>query len=223
MYKKLIAPSILNSDFANLQSQIRYIEMGGADWIHCDIMDGHFVPNLTFGAPVVKSLKKTATLPMDVHLMVENPDNYIEPFHEAGASILTVHQEATVHLHRTVMRIKELGMKAGVSVNPATPLSTLTEIIQFVDLVLIMSVNPGFGGQQFIQSSLRKVRELNTMRAQTGTQFLIEIDGGVDKTNIREIAECGCDVFVAGSAIFRSENISAATAELKNLANSITV
>lgn len=223
MYKKLIAPSILNSDFANLQSQIRYIEMGGADWIHCDIMDGHFVPNLTFGAPVVKSLKKTATLPMDVHLMVENPDNYIEPFHEAGASILTVHQEATVHLHRTVMRIKELGMKAGVSVNPATPLSTLTEIIQFVDLVLIMSVNPGFGGQQFIQPSLRKVRELNTMRAQTGTQFLIEIDGGVDKTNIREIAECGCDVFVAGSAIFRSENISAATAELKNLANSITV
>lgn len=223
MYKKLIAPSILNSDFANLQSQIRYIEMGGADWIHCDIMDGHFVPNLTFGAPVVKSLKKTATLPMDVHLMVENPDNYIEPFHEAGASILTVHQEATFHLHRTVMRIKELGMKAGVSVNPATPLSTLTEIIQFVDLVLIMSVNPGFGGQQFIQSSLRKVRELNTMRAQTGTQFLIEIDGGVDKTNIREIAECGCDVFVAGSAIFRSENISAATAELKNLANSITV
>lgn len=221
--KKLIAPSILSADFGDLRDQIRYIEIGGADWVHCDIMDGHYVPNISFGVPVVRSLKKITRLPLDVHLMIERPDDYIESFAKAGADIITVHQEASVHLNRSVMKIKELGLKSGVSINPSTPVDVLKEILEYVDLVLIMSVNPGFGGQSFIRSSLRKIREVDLLREKMGLNFLIEVDGGVDKTNIREIAGCGCDVFVAGSSVFNAENISAAAAELKNIANTIDV
>lgn len=223
MKKKLIAPSILSADFANLQDQIRFIEMGGADMVHCDIMDGHFVPNLTFGAPVVKSIKRITNLPLDVHLMVEHPEDYIMPFADAGANILTVHQEASIHLHRNIMQIKDQGIKAGVSINPSTPVDTLREILEYVDLVLIMSVNPGFGGQGFIKSSLRKIRDLYLMRERMGLEFLIEVDGGVDKVTVKDISDSGCDIFVAGSAIFNTENIPASVVELKNIINSINV
>lgn len=215
--KKLLAPSILSANFANLEQQIKYAEMGGADWIHCDVMDGKFVPNITFGPIVVSAVKKVTRKPIDVHLMIENPDALIEDFVKAGADYLTVHQEEVVHLHRTITAIKDLGAKAGVVINPATPVSTLTEIAEFVDMVLVMSVNPGYGGQKFIQSSLRKIEELATLREQKNLDFLIEIDGGVKKDNIKQIADAGCDVFVAGSSVFGQDNISAAAAELKNL------
>lgn len=220
---KLIAPSILNADFTNLLQQIRYLEMGGADLIHCDIMDGHFVPNISFGPMIVNWVRKASSLPLDVHLMIENADNYIEAFAESGANIITVHQEALIHLNRTILRIKELGVKAGISVNPATPVSTLQNILEYVDLVLIMSVNPGFGGQNFIKSSLGKIAEVASLREKMGLNFVIETDGGIDVDNIRQISSAGCDVFVIGSAILKSENITAATMELKNLVNSINV
>ncbi len=214
---KYIAPSILSADFSNLSQQIRAVEMGGADFIHCDIMDGHFVPNLTFGSIIVSAAKKCTTLPLDVHLMIENPDNYIEDFAKAGANYLTVHQETVPHLHRTISLIKEHGCKAGVSLNPATPVETLIDILPFIDLVLIMSVNPGFGGQSFIPQTLNKVRKLNDLRHQNNYNFLIEIDGGVSSKNIKEISDSGVDIFVAGSAIFNSDNITAASTELKNI------
>ncbi|MGE5497490.1 MAG: ribulose-phosphate 3-epimerase [Syntrophothermus sp.] len=220
---KLIAPSVLASDFSNLLPQIRSAEIGGADWLHCDVMDGHFVPNITFGPFIVKALKKVSALPLDCHLMIENPDNFIKEFAASGADVITVHQEAVVHLNRTVQHIKEQGVKAGVSVNPSTPVSSLFEIAEYIDLVLIMSVNPGFGGQKFIESSLRKIRELAEFRYKAGLDFLIEVDGGIDKTNIERVSDAGCDVFVAGTSIFRAENISAAAAELKNLVNSKNV
>ncbi|OGU58252.1 MAG: ribulose-phosphate 3-epimerase [Ignavibacteria bacterium RBG_13_36_8] len=216
---KLLAPSILSADFSNLAQQIRYVEFGGADWIHCDVMDGHFVPNITFGPLVIKSLKKITKLPLDVHLMIKNPDKYLNDFVEAGASCLTVHQEAVVHLHSTINKIKELGVKAGVSVNPSTPISTLNEILPFIDLVLIMSVNPGFGGQKFISSSIIKIEELARLRESNNYNFLIEVDGGINLQNIKIISDAGCDVCVAGASIFKSSNITAATVEFKNLLN----
>lgn len=217
MNKKIIAPSILTADFSNLSQQIRYVELGTADWIHCDIMDGQFVPNLTFGPIVVSSIRKITKLPLDVHLMIKNPDSLLEEFIKAGANYVTVHQEEVVHLHRTVTRIKELGAKAGVAINPATPISSLKEILEFVDMVLIMSVNPGFGGQKFIENSTRKIKELSDLREQLGLDFLIEIDGGINKNNLKTISDAGCNAFVIGNSIYGSDNITAATVELKNI------
>ena len=214
---KLLAPSILSADFSNLAQQIRYVEIGGGDIIHCDIMDGKFVPSITFGPTVVKAVRKITSLPIDVHLMIENPDNFIEDFVNAGANYISVHQEEVVHLNRTINRIKELGAKAGVVLNPATPVNTLSEVLDIIDFVLIMSVNPGFGGQKFIKSSIKKIKQLNKMRIEMNLNYQIEIDGGIDRLNIQSVSNAGCDIFVAGSTIFNSDNISAATTELKNL------
>lgn len=215
--RKIIAPSILSADFSNLAQQIRFAELGGADWIHCDVMDGKFVPNFTFGPIIVKAVRKATKLPIDVHLMVKDPDSFVEDFIEAGANNITVHQEEVIHLHRSVTRIKEFGATAGVAINPSTPISNLKEILEFVDLVLVMSVNPGFGGQSFIQSSLRKISELSDVRQKEGYSFLIEVDGGIEIENIKSISDAGCNTFVIGSSIFNKDNISAATVEFKNL------
>lgn len=215
--KKIIAPSILTADFSNLAQQIRYTELGGADWIHCDVMDGKFVPNLTFGPVVVKAVRKVSKLPIDVHLMIKNPDALIENFVEAGANWITVHQEEVVHLNRSLNRIKNLGAKAGVAINPSTPVGMLSEIFDIVDLILVMSVNPGFGGQKFIETSLNKIKELSEIREKTSAKFLIEVDGGIGKGNIVELSKAGCDVFVIGNSIFGQDNITAATVELKNM------
>ena len=212
-----LAPSILSADLSNLAQQIRLVEMSGADWIHCDIMDGHFVPNITFGPIFVKAARKCTNLPLDVHLMIENPDKYIEDFVKAGATYITVHQEDVVHLNRTVNKIKELGAKAGVAINPATPVDTLKDIAEFVDLVLIMSVNPGFGGQSFIKGSLRKIKETVRLRKEMNADFIIEVDGGLSIKNIKPVLDAGCEAFVAGSSIFGSDNVSAAAMELANI------
>lgn len=214
---KYLAPSVLSCNFASLSQQIRLVEMGGADWIHCDIMDGHFVPNITFGPVIVEAVKKSTKLPIDVHLMIEKPDDFIEDFIKAGADYVSVHVEEVVHLNRTINKIKELGAKAGVVINPATPVNSIIDIAEFVDLVLIMTVNPGFGGQSFISNSLRRIKETVELRHKLNANFLIEVDGGVNNKTITKIKEAGCDIFVAGSAIFHSDNISASTAELKNL------
>ncbi len=214
---KLLAPSILSCDFTNLAQQIRLVEMGGADWIHCDIMDGKFVPNITFGPVIVQAAKKASHLPIDVHLMIKDPDSFLVDFIKAGADYVSVHYEEVSHLNRTINKIKELGAKAGVVVNPATPISSLTDIAEYVDLVLIMTVNPGFGGQSFISNSFKRIKEAVELRKKLNANFLIEVDGGVNNKTITKIKEAGCDVFVAGSAIFHSDNISAATTELKNL------
>lgn len=213
----LLAPSILSADLSRLEQQIRLVEMGGADWIHCDIMDGHFVPNLTFGPVVVKAVRKATKLPVDVHLMIKNPDKYLEDFKKAGADHILVHQEEVIHLNRTVMRIKELGMKAGVVINPATPVHTLRDIAEYIDILLIMSVNPGFGGQSFIPNSIRKIEEAVDLRKEFKADFRIEIDGGIDKNTVVPAYEAGVDIFVSGSSIFKADNITAAAAELKNL------
>lgn len=213
----LIAPSILAADLSELAQQIRLVEKGGADWIHCDIMDGHFVPNITFGPILVKAVRKITKLPVDVHLMIENPDKYLEDFKKAGADHLLVHQENLVHLNRTINNIKELDMKAGVVLNPATPVSTLRDIAEYIDILLIMSVNPGFGGQSFIPNTIRRIREAVKLRDEFGVQFKIEIDGGIDKETILPAYKAGVDVFVSGSSIFKAADITSATAELKNL------
>ena len=213
----LIAPSILSADFSNLSQQIRLTEMGGADWIHCDIMDGHFVPNITIGPIIVKAARKCTKLPVDVHLMIKNPDKYLEAFANAGANYISVHVEEVVHLNRTVNRIKELGCKAGAVVNPATPINSIYDIAEYIDLLLIMTVNPGFGGQKFIKNSIRRIEEAVSLRKKFNLNFLIEIDGGVNKKTVVEAKKAGVDVFVAGSDIFSADNITAATAELKNL------
>jgi ribulose-phosphate 3-epimerase len=217
---KILAPSILSADLSNLAQQIRMVEIGGADWIHCDIMDGHFVPNITFGPVVVKAARKCTKLPLDVHLMIKNPDNYLEDFCNAGADIISVHFEEVVHLNRTVNRIKELGAKAGVVINPSTPVSSLKDIAEYIDLLLIMTVNPGFGGQSFISNSERRISEAVELRKSLNAKFLIEVDGGINNKTIKSVLKAGCDVFVAGSSIFHNDNISAATAELKNLISS---
>jgi len=213
----LLAPSILSADFSNLSQQIRLTEIGGADWIHCDIMDGHFVPNITFGPVAVKAVRKLTKLPVDVHLMIEKPDKYLEDFAKAGADYISVHVEEAVHLNRTINRIKELGCKAGAVINPATPVESVKDVAEYIDLLLIMTVNPGFGGQKFIPNSIRRIKEAVDLRSESHANFLIEIDGGVNIDTIKKAHSAGVDVFVAGSAIFHSENISGATAELKNL------
>ena len=213
----ILAPSILSADLTNLAQQIRLTEMGGADWIHCDVMDGHFVPNLTFGPIIVDAVRRSTHLPVDVHLMIKNPDNLLEKFVKAGANYLTVHNEEVVHLNSTLNRITELGCKAGVAINPSTPVKSLENIAEFADLVLIMSVNPGFGGQSFIPSVLKKIKELVELRKKLNSKFLIEIDGGIDTKTILPALKAGVDVFVTGSSVFKSNNITAATIELKNI------
>lgn len=213
----LLAPSILSANFSNLAQQIRAIEMGGADIIHCDIMDGHFVPNITFGPSIVKAVDEITNLPLDVHLMISNPEKYIEDFRNAGADYISVHQEEVVHLDRTLNYIKSLGAKAGVVLNPATSISLIENILEITDFVLLMSVNPGYGGQSFIEYTLKKIIELNRLRETRNYNFMIEVDGGIDKSNIRGVMEAGCNIFVAGSSIFKKDNVTASTVELKNL------
>ena len=202
-----LAPSILSADFGHLAEDVKKIEEGGADYIHVDVMDGHFVPNISFGASVMKCLNDKTKLPYDIHLMIENPDMYIDDFVTPKTEYITVHQEACIHLHRTVQNIKSKGVKAGVSINPATPVSTLECILPDVDLVLIMSVNPGFGGQKFIPGSLEKVRELAEIKKRKNLDFEIEIDGGITLENIKEVVEGGVEIAVAGSAVFKAEDV----------------
>jgi ribulose-phosphate 3-epimerase len=214
---KLIAPSILSADFARLGEEIKAVESAGADWIHVDVMDGHFVPNITIGPAVVEAVRHATELPVDVHLMIENADRYIEDFVKAGSDSLTVQLEACVHLHRTVQAIKDLGVKAGVAINPATPVSTLDLILQDVDMVLIMSVNPGFGGQTFIPESLQKIEDLKPMIADKNPEVLIQVDGGINRETIQPVAMAGADVFVAGSAIFGSSDYAKTIGEFRSL------
>jgi ribulose-phosphate 3-epimerase len=211
----LIAPSILSADFARLGEAIAAAERGGADLIHVDVMDGHFVPNITIGVPVVKSLKRIATVPLDVHLMIENADRYIDAFAEAGAGMISVHVEALPHVHRTVQAIKAHGVKAGVVINPGTPVVAISEIAGDVDFVLVMSVNPGFGGQTFIPRSESKLGEVRALLDAAGNPAPIEIDGGVDQHNIARLVAAGASIFVAGSAIFNTPDPERATRELK--------
>lgn len=212
-----LAPSILSADFGHLAEDVKKIEEGGADYIHVDVMDGHFVPNISFGAPVMKCLNGKTGLPYDVHLMIENPDMYIEDFVTPQTAFITVHQEACTHLHRTVQNIKSKGIKAGVSINPATPVSTLQCILPDVDLVLIMSVNPGFGGQKFIPGALEKVRELAEIKRSENLDFVIEIDGGITLDNIKEVMEAGVEMAVAGSAVFKADDVVQRVKDFKKL------
>ena len=213
-----IAPSILSADFAALGRDIEAVERGGADLIHIDVMDGHFVPNITIGVPVVRAIKRVATRPLDVHLMIEDPDRYIEAFVEAGAAMVSVHVEAVRHLHRTVHFVKGLGAKAGVVLNPATPVGALEDIAGDVDFVLVMSVNPGFGGQAFIGHSLDKLRRLRQLLDRVGSAAPIEIDGGIDPTNAAEVVAAGATILVAGNAIFGTADPESATKALRTAA-----
>lgn len=215
-----ISPSILSADFTRLADQVREAEEAGVDYIHVDVMDGHFVPNITIGPLVVKALRPITKLPLDVHLMIENPEFYIEDFSKAGADIITVHQEATPHLHRTIQQIHDLGIKAGVSINPSTSVRTLDEIICDVDLILVMSVNPGFGGQSYIHSCTNKIRKVREMLDDRGVSADLEVDGGVNVDTVNEVISAGANAFVAGSAIFNdknsvAENVSALRAKIK--------
>ena len=214
----LLAPSILSADFAALGEAVAMVERGGADLIHVDVMDGHFVPNITIGVPVVKSLRRIARVPLDVHLMIDDPDRYIEAFAEAGAAMISVHVEVLPHLHRTVHAIKALGLKAGVVLNPATPIAALQEIAADLDYVLIMSVNPGFGGQTFIPRSESKVRDMRAMLDAAGNEAPVEIDGGIDLRNIARVVTAGARMIVAGSAVFNTPDPERAVRELKTAA-----
>ncbi len=204
-----LAPSILSADFGRLLESVKQVEKAEVDLLHIDIMDGHFVPNISFGPLVMKGIQGKTDLPFDVHLMIQDPDRYLEEFANAGADWITVHAEACVHLHRTIQSIRALGVKAGVSLNPATPLSAIEEILPEVDMVLLMSVNPGFGGQSFIESTLDKVRRLRTMMDERGLKTEIQVDGGVTLKNARAVAEAGATILVAGSAVFNTPDISA--------------
>jgi len=215
----LIAPSVLSADFANLQRDIEMINDSAADWFHVDVMDGMFVPNISFGMPVIKALKKHATKPLDVHLMIAQPERYISDFKAVGADILTVHAEACTHLHRTIQAIKAEGMKAGVALNPHTPLSAIEEVLEDVDLILIMSVNPGFGGQQFIENTYSKLERLKAMLANVTNNPAIEVDGGVNATNAPKLKAAGATVLVAGNFVFSSSNPTTTIQELKMSVN----
>lgn len=216
----LVSPSLLASDFLNLQKDIEMVNRSMADWIHCDIMDGVFVPNISFGIPVLEHITKIAQKPLDVHLMIVDPDRYLSRFHDAGANILTVQYEACTHLQRTVTEIRKLGMKAGVAVNPHTPVSHLINTLPFIDMVLIMTVNPGFGGQSFIHDSFNKIRDLRRMIDDEGYDILIEVDGGIDTTNAAELVQAGVNVLVAGNAVFISTDPEETIRQLKTLNSS---
>ena len=211
----LIAPSILSADFANLQRDIEMLNQSEADWIHVDVMDGMFVPNISFGFPVIKAIRKYAEKQMDVHLMIVDPDRYLKQFKESGADSITVHIEACPHLNRTIQSIKELGCKAGVALNPHTPVDSLVDIIDDLDLVLIMSVNPGFGGQKFIPNTYKKLSDLKLLLEKAGKQLQVEVDGGVDVSNVKQLIAAGATAFVAGNSIFSSANPSSAISNLK--------
>jgi ribulose-phosphate 3-epimerase len=211
----IIAPSILAADFANLQRDIEMVNNSSADWFHIDVMDGEFVPNISYGMPVIEAIKKHAKKPLDVHLMIIKPERYISTFKQIGADILTVHYEACTHLHRTIQAIKAEGMKAGVALNPHTPVSVLEDIIADLDLVLIMSVNPGFGGQKFIENTYDKVKKLKQLITEKGSAAMIEVDGGVGLNNYKKLAEAGVNAMVAGNAVFASKDPIATIAELK--------
>jgi ribulose-phosphate 3-epimerase len=213
----LISPSLLAADFMNLKADIDMVNNSDADWFHLDIMDGVFVPNISYGLPLVSQISKIAKKPLDVHLMIIDPDRYIEAFKKAGSDILTVHYEACTHLHRTVQNIHSYGMKAGVSLNPHTPISVLEDIIQDIDLVLLMSVNPGFGGQSFIENTYTKIKKLKALIAEKNTDVIIEIDGGVNLATGKKLVEAGADALVAGSFVFNSENPTNTIADLKKL------
>jgi len=217
MAQTLIAPSVLAADFANLQRDVTMINESMADWFHIDIMDGVFVPNISFGMPVLKAIGTHAEKPLDVHLMIVDPDRYIQTFAELGTEILTVHYEACTHLHRSLQAIKQHGMKAGVALNPHTPVALLKDVLGDLDLVCLMSVNPGFGGQKFIEHTYQKVRELNSMRKDQNANFLIEIDGGVTSDNALALKEAGADVLVAGSFVFNAKDPLATIADLKKI------
>lgn len=210
-----VAPSILAADFANLQSEVELVDRAGADWIHIDVMDGHFVPNITMGALVVDAIRPHTKLPLDVHLMIEQPDQYIESFAKAGADIITVHVEACRHLHRTLHYIKSFGLQCGVVLNPHTPISTIEHVLEDVDVVLFMTVNPGFGGQSFIPSVLQKVKALAELKEQQGLNFEIEIDGGVNKDTVKDCVAAGATVVVAGSAIYGATDKEQALQQIK--------
>ena len=211
----IIAPSILSADFANIQRDVEMINSSEADWFHVDIMDGVFVPNISFGFPVIKAIKKYATKPLDVHLMIVDPDRYINTFKEAGADILTVHLEACNHLHRSIQAIKAAGMQAGVAINPHTSVDLLEDVINDIDLVCIMSVNPGFGGQKFIENTYHKIKKLKSIIVSKNASTKIEIDGGVDLNNAARLLDCGADVLVAGNTVFASSNPVTTIAQLK--------
>lgn len=220
---KMIAPSILSADFSRLGEEIAAVEAAGADWIHVDVMDGRFVPNITLGPGLIASIRKATQLPFDVHLMIENPERYIDAFAEAGSDGITVHAEATAHLHRTVAMIREKGLKAGVSLNPATPLCWVEPILPDIDLLLIMTVNPGFGGQRFIEGMLPKIAAARRMIDAIAPEILLEVDGGVTLKNIRKIADAGADVLVAGSAVFGSGDYAATIGAMQTLLSSPVV
>jgi ribulose-phosphate 3-epimerase len=220
MNSKLIAPSILAADFANLQRDIEMVNRSEADWFHIDVMDGHFVPNISYGMPVIQAIKKHATKPLDVHLMIEKPERYIEEFAKIGADIITVHYESTIHLHRTLTQIEDAGCKAGVVLNLTTPVSVLEDILPKCFMVLLMSINPGFGGQKFEDMTYKRVIKLREMINQQGLDTRIEIDGGVTNKNIKELVNAGADTFVAGSYIFKSNNQIETIKDLKAIANS---
>lgn len=213
----ILAPSVLAADFANLQRDVEMVNQSQADWFHIDIMDGVFVPNISYGMPVLEAIKKHAQKPLDVHLMIIDPDRYISTFKKLGSEILTVHYEACTHLHRTIQAIKNESMKAGVALNPHTPVSVLEDIIQDIDLVLIMSVNPGFGGQSFIENTYKKIRQAKEMIVKNHSKALIEVDGGVSNKNARQLIEAGADALVAGSFVFNSESPTETIKNLKSI------
>ncbi|MFE4711792.1 MULTISPECIES: ribulose-phosphate 3-epimerase [unclassified Paenibacillus] len=217
----ILAPSLLSADFAALGAEVKEVQDSGADWLHVDVMDGRFVPNITLGPPIVDAVSKHTSLPLDVHLMIENPERYIGDFAKAGAAVITVHAEACVHLHRVIHQIKELGLKAGVAINPGTPASAVREVLEDVDLVLVMTVNPGFGGQAFIPSTLRKIRQIREWANEVHPDLLIEVDGGIAEATAPLVVEAGANVLVAGNAVFGRSDRAAAIESIRSAATQV--